>query len=131
MSVLISLAFALINIGSTVAFNAFTTLLVAGFYSAFLISVSVLLYQRLRFPSKIQWGPFRLGRFGVTINVLSMLYSIIGVVFSFFPPTAKPNALSMNWSIAVYGGVMIFSLIFRVFHGRKVYTGPLRETRLL
>ena len=131
LSVFISLVFALINIGSTVAFNAFTSLLVAGIYSTFLVSISVMLYQRLRFYSKIQWGPFKLGRFGVPINVVSLFYSIVGVVFSFFPPSAKPNAQSMNWSVTVYGGVLIFSLLFWVAHGRRVYTGPLHETRLL
>ena len=33
----------------------------------------------------------------------------------------------MNWSILVFGGVLLFSLLFWAIQGRKVYTGPIME----
>ena len=52
---------ALISLGSEAAFNAFTGLTIAGFYSSFMIAGSVMLYKRLTTPAEdIMWGPFRL-----------------------------------------------------------------------
>ena len=126
LSTVISLLLALINIGSSVAFNAFTGLVIAGFYSSFLVSAVIVLVKRsTKQDVPIRWGPFHLGRAGIPINVISIMYSIIGILFSFFPPAVDPTPTTMNWSIAVYGGVLLFSLLFWAVHGRTVYTGPI------
>lgn len=128
LTTMISLCLALINIGSTTAFNAFIGLTIAAFYTTFLAAASVLLIQRLtKSPSKIRPGPFTLGRLALPINILSIAYSIIGIFFSFWPPAPDVTAQSMNWSIAVYGGVMIFSVFLWLVHGKNVYTGPIVE----
>lgn len=119
-----------INIGSTTAFNAFTSLTIAAFYSAFLVPAGCLLLKRLNTPhSAIRWGPFRLGRSGFVVNIISIIYSIIGIFFSFLPLHAEVTARTMNWSVAVFGGVLICSMFFWLVHGRKVYTGPIIEIR--
>ena len=73
VTVVINVLLSLIEVGSTVAFNAFSSLAIAGFYASFLISASVMLNYRLRTPdSKIPWGPFRLGRAGTPVTVFSI-----------------------------------------------------------
>ncbi|KAL8855020.1 MAG: hypothetical protein Q9221_000217 [Calogaya cf. arnoldii] len=132
LTTIISLALALINVGSTKAFNAFTSLVVAAFYSSFIVASVVLLCRKLdEKRANLVYGPFSLGRAGVPIIVLALLYSIIGVFFSFWPPTSVVDAVTMNWSIAVFGGVLLFSLLFWGLHGRKVYTGPIWEISAL
>ena len=56
-----------------------------------------------------------------------MIYSVIGIFFSLWPSAPDPTVVTMNWSVAVFGGVLLFSLIFWAIYGRKVYTGPLVE----
>ncbi|KAL8766223.1 MAG: hypothetical protein Q9209_006937 [Squamulea sp. 1 TL-2023] len=130
LSTIISLSLALINIGSTKAFNALTSLVVAAFYSSFGMAAAVLLHRKLSTKSpQLLYGPFTMGRAGVPITVLALLFSILGTFFSFWPPTAEVDAVAMNWSIAVFGGVLLFSLLFWVLHGRTVYTGPIWETQ--
>ena len=130
-STIISLLLALINIGSSVAFNAFTGIVIAGFYSSFLVVAVLILIRRLtKQDASFRWGPFRIGRFGVPVNIFSIAYSIIGIFFSFWPPSVNPTGTSMNWCIAVYGGVLIFSICFWFAYGRKVYTGPITEIRV-
>lgn len=125
MTSIISLVLALINIGSTKAFNALTSLVIASFYSSFSIAAAVLLYRKLTSTgSDLVYGSFYLGRAGIPILILSLAYSAIGFFFSFWPPTSTVDAVSMNWSVAVYGGAILFSLLFWALHGRKVYTGP-------
>lgn len=128
LSTVISLLLALINIGSTTAFNALTSLVIAAYFSTFVVAAGVLLQKRLTTaPEDMNYGPFHLGRFGVPIIVLAIAYSMIGIFFSFWPPEPSPNAESMNWSIAVFGGTLVLSMVFWLVHGRKVYEGPLEE----
>ncbi|KAL8677608.1 MAG: hypothetical protein Q9224_007180 [Gallowayella concinna] len=129
LSTIISLALALINIGSTKAFNALTSLVIASFYSSFTLAAAVLLYRKLSSTApQLVYGPFHMGRAGVPVIVLSIIYSVIGIFFSFWPPTSTVDAVTMNWVIVVFGGALLFSLLFWVIHGRKVYTGPRWET---
>ncbi|ERF70773.1 hypothetical protein EPUS_08331 [Endocarpon pusillum Z07020] len=131
LSTIVSLVLALINIGSSTTFHALISLTIAAFYSTFLLSAGILLHKRLTTPyGHIHYGPFRLGRLGVPIIILSILYSVIGFFFSFWPPSPRPTAVTMNWSVAVFGGTTIFSLVFWLIYGRKVYTGPLIEIEL-
>ncbi|KAL8651850.1 MAG: hypothetical protein Q9210_003024 [Variospora velana] len=125
MTAIISLMLALINIGSTKAFNALTSLVIAAFYSSFSIAAAVLLYRKTTSKEpELVYGPFYLGRAGIPIIILSLAYSVIGIFFSFWPPSSTVDAVSMNWSVAVFGGVLLGSLVFWVLHGRNVYTGP-------
>lgn len=61
------------------------------------------------------------------VNVISIAYGLLAVFFSFWPATAVVDAKSMNWSVAVFGGVLLFSIAFWAVVGRKVYTGPVVE----
>lgn len=129
LSTVISLCLALINIGSTTAFNALTSLVVASFYSSFVLAATVFLHRKLTTSATdTTYGPFQLGRAGIPIILLSLAYSVIGIFFSFWPQASKVTPVTMNWSVLVFGGVLIFSWFFWVIHGRKVYTGPIFET---
>ena len=128
VTVVISLLLALINIGSSEAFLAFISLLVAAYFSSFLLAAGVMLYRRLTMPdSSFIWGPFRLGRAGVPITIVAMLYTVFGIFFSFWPPNITVTAANLNYSPVIFGSALIFSLGFWVLHGRKVYTGPVME----
>lgn len=128
LTTLINLLLALLNIGSDAAFSAFTSMIIVGFYSSFIVVAGVILHKRMKGPdSAIQWGPFKLGRAGIFINLFAIVYSILGIFFVVWPPSAQVSASTMNWSITIYGTVLMFSLLFWLLHGRKVYTGPLIE----
>jgi len=129
LSTIISFLLGLINIGSTTVFNAMISLMIASFYSSIIISASVMLYKRLTVPdSQIIWGPFKLGRAGVPVTILAIVYSLIGIFFSFWPPSANVTAENMNWSVLVFGAVVLFLLVFWLLYGRHVYKGPIIET---
>jgi amino acid transporter len=128
LSAIISLLLALINIGSDTAFNALISIVISAYYTAFSISAAVLLYKRLTTPPQdMYYGPFSLGRAGVPVIILSLLYSFIGVFFSFFPENAAVSAYTMNWSVLIFGAMFIFCIVFWFVSGRKVYKGPVME----
>lgn len=125
---LINMLMALISLGSTTAFNAFTGLTVAGFYSAFMISAAVMLHKRLTTPAdRIMWGSFRLGKAGVPITIIALMYSVVGWLFSFFPPETPVTAANWNWSFVVYWSVLLLAGVWWVVRARKTFTGPKLE----
>lgn len=66
-------------------------------------------------------GEFSLGRFGPILNWISVIYCIITTVFFFFPPNPNPSGSDKNYSIAVFGIMLVLSLGFWVVGGRKMY----------
>ena len=122
----VNLLLALIVLGSQAAFNAFTGLTVAGFYSSFAISASVMLHKRLtNHTQDILRGPFRLSAaLGCPITIAAIGYSVIGIFFSFWPPTATVTAATWNWSFVVYWGTIMVVLLWWWLRARDYYTGP-------
>jgi amino acid transporter len=129
--VILNLLLGLINIGSTAAFNALTGLTIAAFYCSFVIAASVMLHKRLTTPnSEFRWGPFKLGRFGTPVYIAAICYSVVGAFFSFWPPAVEVTPVTMNWSVVVFGGALILSMVYWTVWARKIYTGPIIEVHL-
>lgn len=119
---------ALINIGSTAAFNAIVSLTEAGLFTSYLIPICLMMLKKLK-GETIHFGPWKMGwRFGLAVNMFSSVFLILSVFFSFFPAATPVTAVSMNWSIAVFGGFVIIGLMWYAALGRKQYSGPIIET---
>lgn len=123
LTAVINALLALINIGSSVAFNAIVSLVVASYLSSYLIPIVIMIIKRLG-NEPIHFGPWHLGRWGLPINVFAAAYTLMTVIFSFFPPALPVTAETMNWSCVVYGGVVILGIIFYAVRGHKNYVGP-------
>lgn len=105
------------------------SLVTAAFLGSYIIPISLFLWKRLTTPANdIQYGPWRLGRFGVPVNIAALIWSVITMFFSFWPTTVNPTPQSMNWACLLYGATNIFSVLFYIVHGRFTYKGPVVET---
>lgn len=113
----------LINIGSSVAFNAIVSLVVAGYLSSYLLAILCMIHARRR-AGGVALGPWNLGRFGMPINIFAAAYTLITVIFTFFPPSVPVTAMTMNYSCVVYGGTVILGIVFYAVWGHKNYRGP-------
>ncbi|KAK2737892.1 hypothetical protein FQN57_007343 [Myotisia sp. PD_48] len=105
----INLLLGLINFGSSVAFSAVTSLVVSSYMTSYVIAIMVMVHKRFTDPN-IHFGPWNLGRFGLAVNIFAILYTLVTVVFTFFPPMIPVNKETMNYSPVVYGGVSIFGM---------------------
>lgn len=123
VSFVISVLLSLINIGSTVAFNSIASLGTCALLSSYIISCSCMFVKRWRkeplLPSR-----FSLGKYGLAINAISVIYLWVALVFSFFPVSPHPTPAFMNWNILIYGVTIIFSLAYFMLRGRHQYVGP-------
>jgi amino acid transporter len=110
-----------------VAFNAIVSLTIAGLYTSYMIPVPLLILKRLSNPASIEYGPWTLGSAGIFINIFSVAFLAVSIVFSFFPPAIPVTLVSMNWSVLVFGGGVILGLMFYAVRGRHNYHGPIFE----
>lgn len=128
LTILFVLLLSLINLGSSVAFMQVISLGVAAMLTSYLISISCVALKRIRgeplLPSK-----FNLGKFGLPINIIAVLFLLFLWIFAFFPPAPHPAVADMNWAALGYGAVIIFALIYYAIRGRHVYVGPVEYVR--
>ncbi|KAI0485353.1 amino acid/polyamine transporter I [Xylariaceae sp. FL0804] len=122
-SLFIAMVLSLLNLGGTAAFNSILGLVTGAVGLTYALSIGCVLWRRL-FGEPLPHARWSLGRFGVWINAYAFLYQILTVTISFFPLSAGVNAVSMNWAIAMFGGVAILCSINYVVTGKAHYRGP-------
>ncbi|KAF5013647.1 hypothetical protein FDECE_374 [Fusarium decemcellulare] len=115
----------LVNIGSTTAFNAILSLAVVGLQVSYLMPISLMLWRRLASPETLSWGPWRLGKAGVPVNVIAVLYLTFTSIFLLFPPYRPITAQNMNYASLVFGAMLLFGLLYWFLGGKRKYAGPL------
>jgi choline transport protein len=109
--------------GSSIAFNVITSLGQVGLVSSYIIAIACILAKRIR-GEKLLPSRFNLGRFGIFVNSIAITFLALAFVFLFFPAAPHPTVQSMNWSVLMFGGIMIFSLVYYYVWGRYTYSGP-------
>ncbi|EHY58649.1 hypothetical protein HRR83_007371 [Exophiala dermatitidis] len=115
---------ALINIGSETAFNAIISLQVCALMFSYTISISCVLYRRLYYPELLPKARWSLGKLGIPINAIGIVYSIFAFFWSFWPNETPVDAETFNWAIVLFFSTMIICGVLYLVRGRKVYTGP-------
>lgn len=62
---------------------------------------------------------------GPVVNTVALIYSTITLFFSFWPSTAVVTPVTMNWSCVIFGGSLIFSVVFYVVWGKDSFKWPI------
>ncbi|KAF7194035.1 putative amino-acid permease C15C4.04c [Pseudocercospora fuligena] len=113
----------LISLGSSIGFNAITSVQLLGMIGTYMLSIGCLVWRRL-FGKPLPRGAWSLGRFGMAINVLALVYGAFLIVFIPFPVTTPVSPSTLNWSPVIFGGIVLIALVYYLIRGRKVYDGP-------
>jgi choline transport protein len=113
----------LINIGSSVAFNAIGSLAVSALLGTYIISFTCLILRRIR-GEPLPPRRWTLGRFGIFINIGAVLFLAVVWVFVFFPVSIPVTPSTMNWNVVMFGGTMIFAVVYYLVVGKSTYTSP-------
>ncbi|KAF4967228.1 hypothetical protein FSARC_5207 [Fusarium sarcochroum] len=102
----------LINIGSTTAFNAILSLAVVSLQSSYLLPIVLVIWRRVFRPDTLSWGPWHLGKAGIFINVIAVIYLSFTCIFLLFPPFQPITAANMNYAPVVLGGALLFGCVY-------------------
>ncbi|KAL8934686.1 MAG: hypothetical protein Q9216_005781 [Gyalolechia sp. 2 TL-2023] len=126
-ALLVSLGFGivigLINLGSSVALNAIVSLTMSALISSYIVSIGCLISKRLR-SEPLPPSRFSLGKYGMAVNILALIFLIPFFIFVFFPTATPVDAQTMNWNVSMFGGITIFATVYYVLGGRKLYRPP-------
>jgi amino acid transporter len=129
LSCLITALLSLINLGSATAFNAIISLQVCALMMTYSVSVGCVLYRRIAHPELIPTARWSLGKWGVPVNIIGLIYSLFTFFWSFWPNTVPVTLDTFNWSVVLFVGVFVICLLMYVVRGRKVYNGPVSEVK--
>lgn len=123
-SLTIPVILSLLNLGGTEAFNSILGLVTGAVGLTYALSIGCVFYRRVFGPEPLPPARWSLGRMGVWINGFAVLYECFTVVISFFPLFSHVTVHTMNWAIAMFGGVAILCSINYCVYGRRYYQGP-------
>ncbi|KAK5084760.1 hypothetical protein LTR05_005838 [Lithohypha guttulata] len=124
LSAVVSLLLSLINIGSAVAFNAIVSLTIACYWGSYAIPIALLAWRRAT-NQPLKMGPWNLGRAGLPINIVAIVWLAVTWVFTFFPIAIPVTPASMNWASTLWSGCMILGLGWYSIRQHKHFTGPI------
>ncbi|KAJ5836202.1 Amino acid/polyamine transporter I [Penicillium robsamsonii] len=130
VSLIIVSLLSLINIGSSVAFNAIMSLGTAALLSSYIISITCVRLRRWR-NQPLPPARWSMGKFTPICDTISIMVLVVIWVFSFFPLTKEVDPTTMNWSVVIFGGVVVLSLGYYVIYARKVYQGPVTRVKMM
>ncbi|KAK3613875.1 hypothetical protein LTR22_027980 [Elasticomyces elasticus] len=115
--------------GSSLAFNIIASLGGVAILGSYLVSVSALVYQRLC-GSKLPRTDFSLGRYGLPINLATIVFDLFAFIMIFFPAGPNPTVETMNWACLIFMVVVAFALGCYFTRMKNVYRSPLESTCL-
>ncbi|XP_031251936.1 amino-acid permease BAT1 homolog isoform X2 [Pistacia vera] len=122
LSAVISFCMALTYLGSTVAFQAMVSIATIGLYIAYALPIffRVTLARKSFIP-----GPFNLGRYGVLVGWVAVLWvATISVLFSL--PVAYPiTSETLNYTPVAVGGLLVLTVSSWIFGARHWFRGPI------
>jgi len=128
VTIAFSILISMIILGSPTAFYNIGALCGVGLFSSYIICIACVTWRRIRglplLPSR-----FDLGRAGLPINILAIIFLTIEWLFMFWPSYPKPNAAGMNWTVVIYVGVLVWALAYYQIRGKKQYSGPVEYVR--
>jgi choline transport protein len=118
----------LINIGSTVAFNALLSLATISFYSSYGLPILLFAIRRHSKGRPIRFGPWRMpNTLGMIANIVAIAFCAFLVLFLPFPLVLPVTKLNMNWASVVFIGVMGFAVVDWFVEGKNRFVGPIVE----
>lgn len=123
---------ALINIGSSTAFNAFISLPALALYISYFFPIFFLFWRRLsrKHPAPVPWGPFKLGKAGPLVNLGAMGYIIFILIWMPFPAILPVDGLNMNYAGPIVGAVILGAVVDWCLNGRKRFRVPVAAHEL-
>lgn len=130
--VILQIVLGLIYLASSTAFNAILSMAIVSMYTSYIIPIAAMLFGGRGRVRSADYGPFKLGRsLGVILNIVSVGWILVSMVFSTFPGVMPTTADNMNYSIVVIIGWLVFDFLFYLVSGRRKFEMPIVSAGLI
>ena len=116
-------ALACINLGSTTALRSISSLGAVTILSSYLVVIGCLIWRRL-YGAPLPPRRWSLGRAGLAINIVAVLFILPLWFFAFWPTATPVTAETMNWASVIFMGVLSIAVVYYLAKGRREYDGP-------
>ncbi|VAH77388.1 unnamed protein product [Triticum turgidum subsp. durum] len=121
LSAFVSLCMALPSLGSLVAFQAMVSIATIGLYIAYALPI----FFRVTLARKhFVQGPFNLGRYGVLVGWVAVLWVVTITVLFSLPVTYPVTKDTLNYTPVAVGGLFILVFTSWVVSARHWFKGP-------
>ncbi|KAF8168438.1 APC amino acid permease [Crassisporium funariophilum] len=120
---LCSIALGFLAFAGPQAINAVFALSVTGLYFAYAIPVAA----RFLGDNDFKPGPFNLGFMSLPVGIIAVVFMLFMSIVFLFPTSPQTDVEDMNYTVVVFGGVMLLSLVwyyFPKYGGVHWFTGP-------
>lgn len=99
---------------------------ILGMYTSYVLPIGyMLVYGRTPSPHRIvRFGPYSLGKWGPTVNIIALLWGTLAMIFSMFPSYQPVTPQNMNYSSVVMGGWVMLGAVYYIVFQRRSYKGP-------
>jgi len=120
----VSLCLALINIGSSVAYNAILSLCTLGIFISYFFPILFILLKKVT-GRNIEKGPFNLGRWGIPVNLYALLFITFIIIWMPWPSMQPPvTKLTMNYAGPVLIAIILLALGDWFTTGKRRFVVP-------
>ncbi|GKT86406.1 choline transport protein (amino acid permease) [Colletotrichum tofieldiae] len=114
-----------IYLGNTTAFNAILSMAIIGMYSSYIIPIAYMMAYGRKNLNASDYGPFKLGPIlGPILNVVSLVWMVVVIIFSTFPSAMPVTPQTMNYSVVVMAGWLFFGVVYYLSFGKKKFKVP-------
>jgi len=99
----------LIYIGSSTAFNAIISLTAIALHVSYILPIAFILQRKILGPAP-EFGPFKLGKWGIPVNLFSLVYLFFVIIWMPFPTMLPVTGPNMNYAgpillVIIFGGI--------------------------
>jgi len=103
---------------STTAFDAIVSLQVISLNISYIPPILFIMLRKIR-GQHVNYGAFKLGRYGIAINLVALAYLIFIVIWIPFPTMLPVTGSNMNYAGPIFGVVIIAALLDWRISGHK------------
>lgn len=122
LSAIVDCLLGLIYFGSSAAFSSFTGVATICLATSYGLPILVSVMQGRK---QLKQAGFSLGRFGMAINITTLLWIVLSIVLFCMPTNLTGlSSSSMNYASVVFSGFAAISLAWYFAWGRKNFSGP-------
>ncbi|KAF2404832.1 amino acid transporter [Trichodelitschia bisporula] len=119
----ISFLISILYVISTTAFNAIISLQAMGLCVSYVPPIVFILVRKLR-GDRPAYGPFKMGRYGVAVNIIAIVYLIFIIIWLPFPQFLPVTGSNFNYAGPLLGVVILGAIADWFISGRKRFQVP-------